>query len=85
MTGTTTTAGTGSAAMSGEVLVSVDEARRRLGGCSRTTIYKLAAEGRLRLARVDGMRKTLVVGSTLDALIAKSVADAVADVAGGTP
>lgn len=82
MTGTTTTTGTGATALSGETLVSLEEAMRRLGGCSRTTIYKLAKEGRLRLARVDGMRRTLVVGSTLDALITKSVADAVADVAG---
>jgi excisionase family DNA binding protein len=72
MTGTPTTTGSGAVVGSGESLVSVDEAARRLGGISRTTLYKLAADGKLRLARVPGVRRTSVVESTLAALIAEA-------------
>jgi excisionase family DNA binding protein len=52
----------------GEQLYDIPTARRRLGGISRGSIYKLFANGELAWVRVGGRR--MVAGSDLEAFIA---------------
>jgi predicted DNA-binding transcriptional regulator AlpA len=48
-------------------LLAIDEARRELGGISRTTFYALANNGHLTTLKIG--RRTFVAASELDALI----------------
>jgi excisionase family DNA binding protein len=45
---------------------SISEARHRLGGVSRSTIYKLISEGRLRRVKIG--RRTAITDESINAL-----------------
>lgn len=73
MTGTPTTKGTGGDDGSGDLaLEPIAKAAKRLG-VGKTTAYGLIAAGKLRRARLPGVRSALVVSADVDALIREAI------------
>lgn len=69
-------AGSGGTSTSGaapaQALEPLASAMKRLG-IGKTTIYKLAHEGKLRMGKVVGVNKTVVARDDVDALIAQAL------------